>query len=210
MDRRTKIVVTLGPAVDSREKIQELIEAGMNVARLNCSHGGWTDKRQWIEWIRELSPIFGPVAILADLQGPKFRVGNLPTSGLDLVAGQKVTLGHGAQVPIDQQEILDEMDAGEKLLLGDGEIEIQINSKEHEWFTGTVITGGTLKSRKGITLVGQTFKVPALTPKDVEDMKEAIDAKVDFVALTATLRFLNDTMFCLFIAGRLILFFLLF
>jgi pyruvate kinase len=184
MERRTKIVVTLGPAVDSREKIQQLIEAGMNVARLNCSHGEWKDKRQWIEWIRELSPVYGPVAILADLQGPKFRVGMLPSSGLDLFAGQKVTLGHGAQVPIDQQEILDEMDAGERLLLGDGEIEILIESKEHEWFTGSVVTGGTLKSRKGITLVGPTFKVPALTPKDVEDMKEAIDAGVDFVALS--------------------------
>ncbi len=184
MERRTKIVVTLGPAVDSREKIQQLIEAGMNVARLNCSHGEWKDKRQWIEWIRELSPKFGPVAILADLQGPKFRVGSLPTSGLDLVAGQRVTLGHGAQVPIEQQEILDEMDAGERLLLGDGEIEIAIDSKEHEWFTGTVVTGGNLKSRKGITLVGQTFKVPALTDKDVEDMKEAVEAKVDFVALS--------------------------
>ena len=115
MERRTKIVVTLGPAVDSREKIQQLIEAGMNVARLNCSHGEWKDKRQWIEWIRELSPVFGPVAILADLQGPKFRVGNLPASGLELFAGQKVTLGHGAQVPIDQQEILDDINNGAEL-----------------------------------------------------------------------------------------------
>lgn len=184
MERRTKIVVTLGPAVDSKEKIDQLIEAGMNVARLNCSHGGWDAKRQWIEWIRELSPKCGPVAILADLQGPKFRVGTLPTSGLDLVAGQKVTLGVGAQVPIEQKEILDEMDPGERLLLGDGEIEIRIESKEHEWFTGTVVTGGNLKSKKGITLVGQAFKVPALTTKDVEDIKEAIDAKVDFVALS--------------------------
>ena len=184
MERRTKIVVTLGPAVDSKEKIQQLIEAVMNVARLNCSHGAWEDKRNWINWIRELSPTCGPVAILADLQGPKFRVGSLPTSGLDIYAGQKVTLGDGAQIPIDQKEILEVMDAGEKLLLGDGEIEIRIDSKEHEWFTGTVVTGGTLKSKKGITLVGQAFKVPALTTKDVVDIKEAIDAKVDFVALS--------------------------
>ncbi|MBS1703890.1 MAG: pyruvate kinase [Armatimonadetes bacterium] len=184
MERRTKIVVTLGPAVDSKEKIQQLIEAGMNVARLNCSHGGWESKRQWIEWIRELSSPCAPVAILADLQGPKFRVGNLPTSGLDLVAGQKVTLGVGAQVPIDQHEILAEMAPEERLLLGDGEIEIKIDSKENEWFTGTVITGGNLKSKKGITLVGIAFKVPALTTKDVEDIKEAIDAKVDFIALS--------------------------
>ena len=110
MERRTKIVVTLGPAVDSKERIKDLIDAGMNVARLNCSHGDWEAKRRWIEWIREMSPSHGPVAILADLQGPKFRVGTLPTSGLDLVAGQMVTLGIDAQIPIHQQEILDEMD----------------------------------------------------------------------------------------------------
>ncbi len=174
----------MGPAVDSKEKIHQLIDAGMNVARLNCSHGAWEDKRQWIEWIRELSPKTGPVAILADLQGPKFRVGMLPSSGLDLVAGQHVTLGPSGQIPIDQKEILDEMDPGERLLLGDGEIEIVIDSKEHEWFTGTVVTGGTLKSKKGITLVGQAFKVPALTTKDVEDIQEAIAAGVDFIALS--------------------------
>lgn len=184
MERRTKIVVTLGPAVDSKEKIKQLIDAGINVARLNCSHGDWVAKRQWIEWIRELSPTTAPVAILADLQGPKFRVGTLPSSGLDLVAGQRVTLGKGAEIPIDQQEILDEMDAGERLLLGDGEIEILISSKEHEWFTGTVVTGGNLKSKKGVTLVGVAFKVPALTSKDVEDIREAISAGVDFVALS--------------------------
>lgn len=184
MERRTKIVVTLGPAVDSKERIKELIDAGMNVARLNCSHGDWEAKRRWIEWIREMSPSHGPVAILADLQGPKFRVGTLPTSGLDLVAGQMVTLGVDAQIPIHQQEILDEMDAGDKLLLGDGEIEIRINHHTGQWFEGTVVTGGNLKSKKGVTLVGHAFKVPALTNKDVGDLREAVDAGVDFVALS--------------------------
>lgn len=184
MERRTKIVVTLGPAVDSKDKIKELIDAGMNVARLNCSHGGWEAKLKWIEWIRELSPTCCPVAILADLQGPKFRVGNLPSTGLDLVTGQKVTIGDGAQIPISQKEILNEMDPGERLLLGDGEIEIRIEEHEGEWFIGTVLTGGNLKSKKGVTLVGQAFKVPALTTKDVEDIVEATKAGVDFVALS--------------------------
>lgn len=156
----------------------------MNVARLNCSHGDWDAKRRWIDWIRELSPKNGPVAILADLQGPKFRVGDIPGTGLEIVAGQVVTIGPGATIPISQEEILNEMDPGEKLLLGDGEIEIRIESKEGEWFKGTVVTGGVLKSRKGVTLVGQAFKVPALTPKDVEDLKEAAEAGVDFVALS--------------------------
>lgn len=184
MNRRTKIVVTLGPAVDSKEKIQELITAGMNVARLNCSHGDWEAKSKYIQWIRELSPDCGPVAILADLQGPKFRVGDLPSGGLELVAGQLITIGKEAQLPISQQEILDEMDPGERLLLGDGEIEIRIESKDGEWFKGTVITGGNLKSRKGVTLVGQAFKVPALTPKDIEDLHQAVNHGVDFIALS--------------------------
>jgi pyruvate kinase len=170
--------------VDSKEKIRELIEAGMNVARLNCSHGDWEAKKRWIEWIRELSPKCAPVAILADLQGPKFRVGELPASGLDLIAGQHVTIGNGAQLPINQQEILDEMDPGEKLLLGDGEIEIRIESEEGEWFKGLVVTGGNLKSRKGVTLVGQAFKVPALTEKDIQDVQQAIANEVDFIALS--------------------------
>ena len=113
MERRTKIVVTLGPAVDSKEKIQELIEAGMSVARLNCSHGDWEAKGRWINWIRELSPVTAPVAILADLQGPKFRVGDVGTAGLEIVAGQYVTMGKGAELPIEQDEILDVMAPGE-------------------------------------------------------------------------------------------------
>jgi pyruvate kinase len=184
MERRTKIVCTLGPATDTKEKIQQLIEAGMNVARLNCSHGDWAAKKQWVEWIRELSPTCGPVAILADLQGPKFRVGIMPGSGLELVAGQKVTIGPGAQIPIDQPEILAEMAPNSRILLGDGEIEIYIDSEEGSIHHGTVLAGGLLKSKKGVTLVGKTFKVPALTDKDLEDIKEAVAAKVDFVALS--------------------------
>lgn len=184
MDRRTKIVVTLGPAVDSKERIQELIEAGMSVARLNCSHGDWEAKGRWIEWIRELSPSTAPVAILADLQGPKFRVGDVGVHGLDLVAGQTVTMGKGAELPIEQDEILEVMDPGEKLLLGDGEIEIRIEAKSGEWFKGCVVTGGNLKSKKGITLVGQAFNVPALSIKDLDDVQQAVNHGCDFIALS--------------------------
>ena len=81
MKRRTKIVCTLGPAVDSKEKIRQLIESGMNVARLNCSHGDWPTRLKWIKWVRELSPKIAPVAVLVDLQGPKFRIGELPEDG---------------------------------------------------------------------------------------------------------------------------------
>jgi len=187
MKRRTKIVCTLGPAVNSREMIQALIEAGMNVARINCSHGDWPTRLQWIEWIRELSPAVAPVAVLVDLQGPKFRVGMIPGDSIALTAGQTVRVGVGedVQVPIDQGEILRVMGSGCRLLLGDGEIELRItSSKTPSLFLAKVVTGGKLSSKKGVTLVGKVFDVPALTPKDVADAEEAVKAGADIIALS--------------------------
>lgn len=187
MKRRTKIVCTLGPAVDSRSKIQALIDAGMNVARLNCSHGDWEAKLRWIEWIRELSPKVGPVAILADLQGPKFRIGMMPEGGMHLTNGQLVTVGQAddADIPVQQAEIIHAMGPGGRLLMGDGEIELKLGAHcGPGTFEARVVTGGTLTSRKGVTLVGRIFEVPALTDKDEEDVKEAVAAKVDFIALS--------------------------
>jgi pyruvate kinase len=185
MRRRTKIVCTLGPAVDSKEKIRALIEGGMNVARLNCSHGDWDTKLRWIEWIRELSPLFAPVGILADLQGPKFRIGDLPMGDLSLFPGQLVSLGQGAvDIPIEQKEILHAMSRGGRLLMGDGEIELKIVSGAFPSFKARTVNGGVLKSRKGVTLVNKVFHTPALTPKDVDDVRQAVKAEVDYLALS--------------------------
>jgi pyruvate kinase len=179
-------VCTLGPAVDSKEKIAALIEAGMNVARLNCSHGTWETKAKWIQWLRELRTDISPVAILVDLQGPKFRVGELAGGQIELCVGETVTVGRceGVQIPIDQHEILKVMAAQGRLLLGDGEIELRILSGSDECFKAKVITGGTLRSRKGVTLVGKVFDVPALTQKDVDDVTEAVKHAPDFIALS--------------------------
>jgi pyruvate kinase len=187
MKRRTKIVCTLGPATDSRGKLEDLIEAGMNVARINCSHGDWESRRRWIEWIRALSPKVGPVAILADLQGPKFRVGILPEEGLDLKAGDSVTVGQGEQamIPVLQPEIVEAMAPNARLLMGDGEIELRLGPTVGPGtFEAKVVTGGLLTSRKGVTLVGKVFEVPALTDKDREDVREAVAAGVDYIALS--------------------------
>jgi pyruvate kinase len=185
MKRRTKIVCTLGPAVDSREAIRDLIDAGMNVARINCSHGDWEPRLRWIQWIRELSPPIAPVAILVDLQGPKFRIGELPAEGLQLTAGQVVTLGReGADIPIHQPEILSAMGRSGRVLFGDGEIELKLLRDDSEPFDAKVINGGLLKSRKGVTLVGKAFDVPALTPKDREDVVQAVQAGADIIALS--------------------------
>ena len=184
MKRRTKIVCTLGPAVDSREAIKGLIDAGMNVARLNCSHGDWIQKRRWIEWIRELSPEVAPIGILADLQGPKFRVSDIPGGQVELATGAATTVGPEAQVPIDQDAILNVMRPGDRLLMGDGEIEIKLTAGDRNRFAARVIVGGTLKSRKGVTVVGRQFDVPALDEKDLGDLEEAAKSGVDFIALS--------------------------
>jgi pyruvate kinase len=185
MKRRTKIVCTLGPAVDSRDGIKGLIDAGMNVARINCSHGDWETRRQWVAWIRELSPSIAPVAILFDLQGPKFRIGELPEEGLELRPGQVVTLGReGADIPVHQPEILAALGKKGRLLLGDGEIELQMMVDDTEPFDARVVNGGRLKSRKGVTMVGKVFDVPALTAKDRVDAEEAMLAGADMIALS--------------------------
>jgi len=180
--RRTKIVCTLGPAVDSREKIKELIDAGMNVARLNCSHGDWETKRRWIEWVRELSPRLAPVAVLADLQGPKFRLGVLPNGDHMVEAGSTLLVGDNKQVeiPIHQKEILSAFGAGAHLLLGDGNVELKLISEANGLWKAKAISGGLVKSKQGVTLRGKVFQVPCLTPKDRTDLFQAFKTRADY------------------------------
>lgn len=182
-DPRTKIVCTLGPACDDRAILQAMIDSGMDMARLNCSHGDWTGKAKWIGWLREMAP---QIAILADLQGPKFRIGEIPGGSIEIAAGDKVTLGIGdVVIPIFQKEILNEMEPGGRLLLGDGEIELAIEAHAGEnRFEAKAVTGGCVKSRKGVTLVDRVFDSPSLTHKDVEDILEAVRHGVDFIALS--------------------------
>lgn len=186
MKRRTKIVCTLGPAVDSREKIKELIDAGMNVARINCSHGDWQTRANWVSWIRELSPSVHPVAILADLQGPKFRIGEVTGGSMNLATGQMITVGQTAEslIPIPSNEIFEALAAGSRVLLGDGNVELKIAEQTGHAFVAKVLSGGQVKSRQGVTLVGKSFNVPPLTPKDEQDLYEAAKLGVEYIALS--------------------------
>lgn len=184
MLRRTKIVCTLGPAVNSESKIRALIRAGMNVARINCSHGDWETRKQWIRWIRKHSPILAPIGILADLQGPKFRLGVIEGGELEIRAGKTVQIGPSAVVPVTQPQILDKMKVGDRLLLGDGDVELKLVSQQGENFTARAISGGRVKTKQGVTLVGKVFKTSCITPKDIEDAREAAALEVDFVALS--------------------------
>lgn len=184
--RRTKIVCTLGPSVDSEEGIKQLIAAGMNVARINCSHGDWETRRRWVDWIRRHSGPIAPVAILVDLQGPKFRVGEVTDGLLQVAVGSIVTVGKGAgaAIPILQEEILTAIKPGVQMLLGDGDVELKIKAQKGDIFEAQAISGGVVKSRQGVTVVGKSFECPTLMPKDLIDVKEAAELGADFIALS--------------------------
>lgn len=186
MKRRTKIVATLGPACDGKDKVAALVDAGVNVVRINCSHGEWETRRRWADWAREACSDVGPIAILVDLQGPKFRLGDIKGGFVELAVNETVTLGPGAEtmLPIRQAEILAALAPGGRVLLGDGEVEIRISASKGEDFEGKVQTAGTVKSRQGITLVGKVFDVPSLTDQDRNDVKEACAIGADFIALS--------------------------
>jgi len=174
--------------VSSPEKIAALVDQGMNVARINCSHGNWEMRKQWIEWVHKACSDIAPVAILADLSGPKFRLAAIPEGERNIETGEVVTIGSnlepGVTIPVDQEEIIAALAPGERILLGDGEIEVKILNAKNGVFEAKVICGGAVLSRKGLTIVGKTFDVPSLTEQDLKDIKEAASVGVDYIALS--------------------------
>lgn len=186
MKRCTKIVCTLGPAVDSKEAIRDLVRAGMNVARINCSHGDWETRSRLIAWVREASPSLGPIAVLADLQGPKFRIGPLPSGDLEVVVGEKLIIGrdpaHTLHVP--DPVVWAGLAVGDRVLLGDGNVQLKIVGSGQDVFEAKALTGGAIKSKQGLTVVGKSFEVPGITEKDREDVAQACKLGVDFIALS--------------------------
>ena len=186
MDRRTKIVCTLGPSVATESQIVKLIEAGMNVARFNCSHGDWDRRRQYISWIQAHQPEVAPIGIIADLQGPKFRIGAVPDGRMELAVDSELTVGRTSDctITIEDDEIWKAMQPGDRLLLGDGDVELRLGDEREGVFRCEVVAGGLVRSRQGVTLVGKVFDVPALTEKDKEDVRLAVEAGVDYIALS--------------------------
>jgi len=196
--RRTKIIATLGPAVNSLEAICELVEAGMNVARINTAHGDWATRRQWIEWVRAAEARYHiPIAILLDLAGPKVRIGNLPEP-LFLIKGQVVRFAppesdgsDGSDrseaiptIPLPVSEMFRGARPGDRLLIDDGGIEMSITRVQERLIEAIVLEGGELRSQRGITLPNRVLTLPSLTPKDRDDLKQGLEAGVDWVALS--------------------------
>jgi pyruvate kinase len=190
-ERRVKIVATIGPATQSRENLEKAILAGMNVARLNFSHGTHAVHAQVIDDIRDLSRKWNaPVSILQDLQGPKIRVGRFIDGSIRLTEGEKVTVttedvqGKPGLIPTDFKALPTTVTEGQKVLLDDGLIELRVLSIAGEKLECEVVYGGILKDRKGMNVPGASLPIDAMTPKDLADLEFGLSKNVDYVALS--------------------------
>lgn len=186
---RTKIVCTMGPACRDVETLVAMIEAGMTVARLNFSHGSADEKREWAALVRMAAARAGRyVALMGDLQGPKIRVGRLPEGGVMLTPGEEVTLTAGAaeagEIPFPHPDIVEDLRAGHHVLLDDGSLELEVVAVTPPRARCRVLVGGVLTSNKGVNLPGTPLKLSALTPKDREDARLAVELGLDYLALS--------------------------
>ncbi len=189
--RRTKIICTIGPASDSPSLIEDLIRGGMDVARLNFSHGTHKEHAEKIRLIRRLSSDLGHrVAILQDLAGPKIRIGDIPAPGVHLDPGRIFTLtnrpitGSKDAVSLTYPELPMEVREGDQILLADGTLEMKVLHTTPTDIQCEVVIGGWLSSRKGINIPSGTIKAPSLTEKDIRDLQFGLEQGVDIVALS--------------------------
>lgn len=187
--RRTKIVATLGPAWSRPDQMHALFDAGVNVVRVNASHGTPEIRREWITAVQRVrSERKDPIALLLDLQGPRIRVGALATP-VRLAPGQQVVFAPEAvvtpgEISTTYDAIARDVHPGARILLDDGLIAVRVTDIQGERVIGTVEYGGELKSNKGMNLPGIDVSAPALTEKDREDVIEAVALGVDYIALS--------------------------
>jgi pyruvate kinase len=190
--RRTKIVATLGPVSSSPEVIRQLVMAGMDVARLNFSHGSQAEHAQQIASLRAISrELDTPVTILQDLQGPKIRVGQLPAGAIMLAPGEIIALvpegeyvGGDATVPLDYSHVAGSAMPGMRVLLDDGLLELEVVAVVGTALRCRVVEGGLLRSRKGVNFPNLTLPLPSLTDKDIRDVEFGLAHGVDWISLS--------------------------
>ncbi len=186
---RTKVVCTLGPATSSPERIGALVDAGMDMARINMSHGNRDAHEAAIQSVRDAAARAGkPVAILIDLQGPKIRVGVLPEP-VELVVGKEVVFApegqHGPdELPTTYDKLAEDVESGEQVLLDDGLLELECVSTSGDRARFVVVRGGQLKSNKGINIPGATISAPSLTEKDLADLEFALEQQSEYIGLS--------------------------
>lgn len=210
MYRFAKIVATLGPSSSDEAVLVEMVKAGMDVCRLNFSHGSHEDHGKKIKLIRKISKDLGkPISILMDLQGPKLRIGTLPEDVLNLESGQEVALSSREDpqnlpegvvfIPFDVPKLHEVLVPGNHILLDDGQLEFEVLRLDGDNIFAKVLLGGILKSHKGVNLPGSNLDIPVLTPKDLEDLKFGLEAGVDLVAISfvkkaSDIEMVRDTM----------------
>jgi pyruvate kinase len=189
--RRAKIVCTLGPATASPRRIRELVYAGMDVARLNMSHGTHADHAEAYRQVREASDASGHgVGILADLQGPKIRLETFRDGPVVLRRGQKWTItvrdvpGDAEVAGTTYKGLPGDVNVGDPILIDDGKVRLRVTAVEGDDVVTEVLVGGTVSNHKGINLPGVAVSVPALSEKDIEDLRFALHLTVDFIALS--------------------------
>lgn len=189
--KRTKIVATLGPASNTPEIILSLIQAGVDIFRLNFSHGTPDDHRGRVEMIRSASIKAGrAVGILQDLQGPKIRCGKFKNGSIILEVGQKFIItadeypGDDAKVSTTYKQLPQDVEAGQDLLLDDGNLRLKIDKVSGNDVHTTVVIGGKLSNNKGINIPGSNLSVPALSDKDITDLELGVQLDVDWIALS--------------------------
>jgi pyruvate kinase len=189
LERRTKIVATLGPASDSPEKLRALVDAGMDAARLNLSHGAHEDHAERARRVRAVEVAAGrPIALIADLQGPKLRIGEL-LEPVVLRNGENITVSaeegcKDGDLPVAPAVIGDVLKPGHDVLIDDGLVRLRVGEVEQGRAFCEVIVGGTVTSHKGVNLPGVPLPIPSLTRKDTADLEFALQLGVDFVALS--------------------------
>ena len=193
MLRRTKIIATLGPATDDKSAIESLIRAGIDMVRINFSHGTLADHHRRVTTVRKYAAALGrSVGILGDLQGPKIRISRFQNGCITLEPGRKFVLDAGPEkfegsqeaVGVDYKQLPEDVNRGDCLLLDDGRIELQVDRVDDLRIICTVKTGGELSDNKGINRKGGGLSAAALTFKDHEDLKAAAAMQVDYIAVS--------------------------
>lgn len=190
-DRRVKIVATIGPATNTPAALEKAIKAGMNVARLNFSHGTHEEHLEVIRHVRRLSKeLQAPVTILQDLQGPKIRVGKFEGGKITLTPGERVVvtmdkvMGKAGLIPSDFPELAQSVAEGSKIYIDDGLIELKVLGVQNQEIHCEVIFGGVLKDRKGMNCPGVHLNTECLTEKDLQDLEFGLANEVDYIALS--------------------------
>ncbi|KAF0139064.1 MAG: pyruvate kinase [Stygiobacter sp.] len=188
---KTKILATIGPAVDSRENLEALIDAGCNAFRLNFSHGNFEYFEKVFHSINDLCVSKSlPIPILIDLQGPKIRIGELAQPEIELIKGRQIEIttkkvvGTASKISTSYSLLASDAEVGNKILIDDGLIHLSVISKQKNSITCEVIEGGKLKPKKGMNLPGMKLSTPSVTDRDLENLEFALKHRVDFVALS--------------------------